>query len=580
MSETRESDLYPVWDVVGVQTKSWFFFRFGSEVDQAVFRAMRYLAMIDAVWVPILVSFGQLGKFAEGIHHPTVIAADVGLNCIYGLGALLQLRMSAVDLSTASEYVSPSSVFWFRIRSPQFWMDFLSLFGIFWCVAPSFHLIACVRLFRCWRVSAGSDDLYELHLAELTSEDPGVNFVVLLVQLTLIIHAFTCTWFFASTMSSDSWEEELDSDPRFADHTFYSFYQNYFAQGSRMMAGWGSPAPVTQRDEWSYCVPEYIFLSLLAPLSSIYTARILAQFMEVVEQGHKCTAVHVDKLAELASVLDSLTFPASLRRRCLSYCSFLSIHNASRDEYEELVDVLSDQLKEEIKISLFEGFVRGAAFFRMIPEEVLKRLILSFEEVTYAPFFDVITQGGAGNELYFVLRGSMEVFVDGVMVKQLEGGAHFGELALLYDMPRSSTITTTSFCMCAVLSRDKFQEVLDKEPLVKLCIIRAIVPNSPAPSYTSTGGSSATGLLPQEGFVGFNRDDFTLAALEDTAGHVTNARLFEKPDDGHHAKDGNRDLHDVSAEVARMCASLETHLERIGTVDERVCRLEQQFKRL
>merc|ERR1719506_1804485 len=104
------------------------------------------------------------------------------------------------------------------------------------------------------------------------------------------------------------------------------------------------------------------------------------------------------------------------------------------------------------------------------------------------------------------------------MVKQLEAGAHFGELALLYDMPRSSTITTTSFCMCAVLTRYKFQEVLDKEPLVKLCIIRAIVPNSPAPSYTSTGSASSTTCLLRDsrnpGFVGFNSDDFRLASLE------------------------------------------------------------------
>ena len=43
---------------------------------KAIFRAMRVVAFIDAVWVPVLVSFGQLGQFTEVIHHPTLIIAD------------------------------------------------------------------------------------------------------------------------------------------------------------------------------------------------------------------------------------------------------------------------------------------------------------------------------------------------------------------------------------------------------------------------------------------------------------------------------------------------------------------------
>ena len=82
----------------------------------------------------------------------------------------------------------------------------------------------------------------------------------------------------------------------------------------------------------------------------------------------------------------------------------------------------------------------------------------------------LILKGSIGNEFYIILRGSIGVYVTtftnfGQELKEvavLQQGASFGELALLYDTPRTATIICKEDCDFALLKRDDFHDIIGK----------------------------------------------------------------------------------------------------------------------
>merc|ERR1719313_1076459 len=103
-------------------------------------------------------------------------------------------------------------------------MDFLSMAGAFWFLPWVPNTIAVLRMMRCWRLGAGADDLYELHHAALSSEDALANLLTLLMTIMMMIHSFSCAWFFAATMHGDDWEKIMKGDPRLPSTDIHSLY--------------------------------------------------------------------------------------------------------------------------------------------------------------------------------------------------------------------------------------------------------------------------------------------------------------------------------------------------------------------
>lgn len=87
----------------------------------------------------------------------------------------------------------------------------------------------------------------------------------------------------------------------------------------------------------------------------------------------------------------------------------------------------------------------------------------------------IITEDEVGDKLYIVERGICEVIkkMNGreVTVGQLGKGAFFGEIAVLYDMPRNATIRAQTTVIALSLSRDDLQKTLSAEELNHMRII-------------------------------------------------------------------------------------------------------------
>jgi len=74
----------------------------------------------------------------------------------------------------------------------------------------------------------------------------------------------------------------------------------------------------------------------------------------------------------------------------------------------------------------------------------------------------VFSQGDVGDSCYFIQSGTYKVSIDGKDVKQLGPNDTFGELALLYRMARSATITCTEAGELWQMDSMSFRQCIDK----------------------------------------------------------------------------------------------------------------------
>lgn len=71
----------------------------------------------------------------------------------------------------------------------------------------------------------------------------------------------------------------------------------------------------------------------------------------------------------------------------------------------------------------------------------------------------LMTQGEIGDELFIIENGDVEVLVNGETVCHFRRGAVVGELAMLYDSPRSATIRCITNTSCYILTRNDFKAI-------------------------------------------------------------------------------------------------------------------------
>merc|ERR1719265_1064261 len=117
-------------------------------------------------------------------------------------------------------------------------------------------------------------------------------------------------------------------------------------------------------------------------------------------------------MSQILAVMGSLTVPATLKQRVLLYHTFLSVHNIYKGAYDDLFAGLSKNLARELKLYLFESLVEKAPFFQDVPPSVVMQMVMAFEEEVFAPGDLIIRKGDVGAEVFFIIKGSCEVFPD------------------------------------------------------------------------------------------------------------------------------------------------------------------------
>jgi hypothetical protein len=108
--------------------------------------------------------------------------------------------------------------------------------------------------------------------------------------------------------------------------------------------------------------------------------------------------------------------------------------------------------------------LQALPLFAPLPPATLEHLAGSLERVPEAAGEEITRQGEPGERFYIVAEGEVDVVIDGRVAATLGPGEHFGEIALLRDVPRTATVTARSDAVLLALDRDEFVSAVTGHP--------------------------------------------------------------------------------------------------------------------
>jgi di/tricarboxylate transporter/CRP-like cAMP-binding protein len=102
------------------------------------------------------------------------------------------------------------------------------------------------------------------------------------------------------------------------------------------------------------------------------------------------------------------------------------------------------------------------------------RLAAALEEVHYAEGDVIFAQGSVADALYILRGGLVERSADGARLDVLHPPAVFGDLALLRDEPRATTLAALTECVVWRLPADRFMRLLRRTPALATFFAAAV----------------------------------------------------------------------------------------------------------
>ncbi len=225
---------------------------------------------------------------------------------------------------------------------------------------------------------------------------------------------------------------------------------------------WG--APLVLVGIWPNRALAFVLLAIVGVGNSLVDVSALTLLQRAVPN---------EVLARVFGVLESLALGAialgaaavpllirwlGVRATLIATGAFLPILAALFWRQILALDREAPELRRELDL------LRGVALFAPLPELALESLIAQLVPLRFDVGAAVVRQGEPGDRFYVVEEGELEVRTPVGRLRTLGPGDHFGEIALLRDVPRTATVTAATPVRVLALDREAFVGVVTGHP--------------------------------------------------------------------------------------------------------------------
>ena len=101
-------------------------------------------------------------------------------------------------------------------------------------------------------------------------------------------------------------------------------------------------------------------------------------------------------------------------------------------------------------------------FGKFNSENFIKEICLYLEHVIFLPDCFIVIKGEIGEEMYFIAEGSVNVIAEDKksVLKTLNKGDFFGEIALFMNTTRTTFVKSVSYCSIFMLRKKHIDNIL------------------------------------------------------------------------------------------------------------------------
>lgn len=153
-------------------------------------------------------------------------------------------------------------------------------------------------------------------------------------------------------------------------------------------------------------------------------------------------------------------------------CDLLELKREALEDQAHKLESVTAALKTFTDERFLANLTATSPVFKPFPRSIRIEIMKKFRHFPINPGDELISEGEAGQGLFLILKGHVEVFKhdpDGttVQVATLREGDVFGEIALLQDTPTTATVTAASTGELLFLPRKEFVSTMLRHPEFK-----------------------------------------------------------------------------------------------------------------
>jgi CRP/FNR family transcriptional regulator, cyclic AMP receptor protein len=112
--------------------------------------------------------------------------------------------------------------------------------------------------------------------------------------------------------------------------------------------------------------------------------------------------------------------------------------------------------------------------FSKCSKRELKLIAQLADEIDLPAGKELTQEGARGREFFVIVEGSADVRSGGRSMASLGPGDFFGEIALVTDVPRTATVTTSAPIRALVITDRAFRELLRNSPDIQGKVLEAV----------------------------------------------------------------------------------------------------------
>lgn len=200
----------------------------------------------------------------------------------------------------------------------------------------------------------------------------------------------------------------------------------------------------------------------------IFNANLFGTLANTVSELSKKTAEFSEKLDSANTAMKNMRIPDETVKKVYNYLVSTQTTLELQTEMESFLELISPSLRQEVTKNIFSHVVIKNPIFSG-NDELINYLVKFLDTSLYLPEDIIIKQGELAEYLFFLARGEVEVFIQDQNNKEryvntLKLGSYFGEVGLIKDCPRTSTVKSKNYIMTAKLSLNQFKYFKSKYP--------------------------------------------------------------------------------------------------------------------